>query len=232
MQKTGEDIVAAFDKADDVTTPSGIGDAKEKSVIERLDQILPVGIGVGSGFVFDSYGKTSQQMDVVLFEKDICPRFSYSESATYYPCESVIAAGEIKSAIGKAELSDVFSKTKSVKSLKRFSQPEYSPLQQRDCFFYRVYGSKTEIGGTPEEGYCQDSNPLDQILTFAFAKSFQTQKETYSNHFLSHLRNLKADKNLHLASNLIVTLDDRVLFPILLDKPNYIISFQEATGIG
>lgn len=232
LQKTGKDIVAAFDKADDVTTPSGVGDAKEKSVIERFDQILPVGIGVGSGYVFDSYGKTSQQMDVVLFEKDICPRFSYSESATYYPCESVIAIGEIKNSIGKAELSDIFSKTKSVKSLKRFSQPEYSPLQQRDCFSYRMYGSKTGFQGTPEEDYCQDSKPIDQIFTFALAKSFQTQRKTYCDHFLSHLRNLKAEKNLHLAPNLIVTLDNEMLSPILLDKRNCVISFQEATGIG
>ena len=150
LQKTGKDLVAAFDKADDAPTPSEVVDAKEKSVIERFDQILPIGIRVGSGFVFDSYGKTSQQMDVVLFEKNICPRFSYSESVTYYPCESVIASGEIKSSIGKVELSNIFSKTKSVKSLKRFSQPKYSPLQQRDCLSYRVYGSKTEIGGTPE----------------------------------------------------------------------------------
>ncbi len=124
-------------------------------------------------------------MDVVLFEKDICLRFSYSESVTYYPCESVVAAGEIKSSIGKVELSDIFSKTESVKSLKRFSQPEYSPLQQRDCFPYRMYGSKTEIGGTPEEDYCQDSNPLDQIFTFALAKSFQTQRKKYCDHLLS-----------------------------------------------
>ena len=110
LQETGKDLISAFDRADDATTPIGVGGAKEKSVIERLDQILPVGIGVGSGFVFDNYGKTSQQMDVVLFEKDVCPRFSYSESATYYPCESVIATGEIKSSIGKAELSDVFPK--------------------------------------------------------------------------------------------------------------------------
>lgn len=231
LQKTGKDLVSAFDKADDATTPSGVGDAKEKSVIERLDQILPVSIGVGSGFVFDSYGKTSQQMDVVLFEKDICPRFSYSESATYYPCESVIAAGEIKSSIGKAELSDVFSKTKSVKSLKRFSQPEYSPLQPGDCFSYRVYGSKAGFRGTPEEDYCQNSKPFDQIFTFALAKSFRTQRKTYCGHFLSHLRNLKAEKNLHLAPNLVVTLDDGVLSPILLDERQPIISFQEATGV-
>ena len=168
-------------------------------------------------------------MDVVLFEKDICPRFSYSESATYYPCESVIATGEIKSSIGEAELSDIFSKTKSVKSLKRFSQPEYSPLQQRDCFSYRVYGSKTEIGGTQD--YCQNSKPFDQIFTFALAKSFRTKRKTYSKHFLSHLRNLKAEKNLHLAPNLVVTLDDGVLSPILLDKRQPVISFQEATSV-
>ena len=172
-------------------------------------------------------------MDVVLFEKDICPRFSYSESVTYYPCESVIATGEIKSSIGKAELSDIFSKTKSVKSLKRFSQPKHTSLPPpRNCFPYRVYGSKTGFQGTPKEDYCQDSKPFDQIFTFALAKSFQTQRKTYCDHLLSHLRNLKAEKNLHLAPNLVVTLDDRVLFPILLDKLNYITSFQEVTGIG
>ena len=170
-------------------------------------------------------------MDVVLFKKDICPRFSYSESATYYPCESVIAAGEIKSSIGKVELSGIFSKTKSVKSLKRFSQPEYTSLSSpRNCFPYRMYGSKTEIGGTQD--YCQNSKPFDQIFTFALAKSFRTQRKTYSHHFLSHLRNLKAEKNLHLAPNLVVTLDDGILSPILLDERQLVISFQEATGIG
>ena len=171
-------------------------------------------------------------MDVVLFEKDICPRFSYSESATYYPCESVIATGEIKSSIGKAELSDIFSKTKSVKSLKRFSQPKHTSLPPpRNCFPYRVYGSKTGFQGTLEEDYCQNSKPLDQIFTFALAKSFRTKRKTYSKHFLSHIRNLKAEKNLHLSPNLIVTLDDEMLSPILLDKRQPVISFQEATGV-
>lgn len=198
LQKTGKDLVSAFDKANDATTPSGVGDAKEKSVIERFDQILPVGIGVGSGYVFDSYGKTSQQMDVLLFKRDICPRFSYSKSVTYYPCESVIAAGKIKSSIGKTELSDLFSKTKSVKSLRRFSRPEYSPLQQRDCLYYRVYRSKTEIGGT--QNYCQDSNPLDQIFTFALAISFRIQKETYCGHFLSHFKKSKSSQESSLSA--------------------------------
>lgn len=95
-----------------------------------------------------------------------------------------------------------------------------------------MYGSKTEIGGTPEEDYCQDSNPFDQIFTFVLAKSFRTQKETYCNHFLSYLRNLKAEENLQLSPNLVITLDNGVLSPVLLDKRHPVISFQEATGIG
>ena len=41
-------------------------------------------------------------MDVVLYEKEQCPVFCINNSAetTYYPCEGVLAVGEVKSTIG------------------------------------------------------------------------------------------------------------------------------------
>ena len=73
-------------------------------------------MGVWSGCVIDSYGNTSRQMDVVLYEKEVCPVFAINEdpAETYYPCGGVIAVGEVKTAIDSSELVDIFKKVKSV----------------------------------------------------------------------------------------------------------------------
>ena len=67
--------------------PGLTGDAMEQPVRERMEQVLPRGIGVGSGCVIDTTGNTSQQMDVVLYERDLCPVFSVNNTpgTTYYP---------------------------------------------------------------------------------------------------------------------------------------------------
>ncbi len=104
VNRIGKNLVVAFDNARQLaTTPELVGDAMEHPVMEKLGQILPNGIGIGSGCVIDTKGATSRQMDVVLYERDICPVFCVNNSpeTTYYPCEGVIAVGEVKSKIGK-----------------------------------------------------------------------------------------------------------------------------------
>jgi hypothetical protein len=115
VTQVGQELVAAFQVAGLATTPGQIGSARESPVRRKLMQLLPRGVGVGSGCVIDSFGNTSRQMDVVLYEKEICPVFSINENpeSTYYPCEGVIAAGEIKSALDSRELQDTFRKSRA-----------------------------------------------------------------------------------------------------------------------
>ena len=122
----GDDLVNDFAKARKATTSGSVGSAMETSVQSRLSQLLPRGIKVGSGYIVDTFGGTSRQMDIVLYEAGICPVFSINDSpsSTYYPCEGVLAVGEVKSRIGKKELEDCFNKIQSVKCLRRaYEQP-------------------------------------------------------------------------------------------------------------
>ena len=50
----GNDLVRDFEKAGKTTHPHSVGEGREKSAINKLKDILPSGIGVGSGFVIDS----------------------------------------------------------------------------------------------------------------------------------------------------------------------------------
>ena len=109
----GESLVSQFDSARRLaTTPGLVGEAMETPVRDKLEQILPRGIAVGSGCVIDTYGNTSRQMDIVLYERDICPVFTVNDTpaTTYYPCEGVVAVGEVKSSFNKAKLRDAFDK--------------------------------------------------------------------------------------------------------------------------
>ena len=57
--RVGQEPVSSFVVAGFATTPGQIGSAKEVPVREKLEQLFPRGIAVGSGFVIDSYGGTS-----------------------------------------------------------------------------------------------------------------------------------------------------------------------------
>ena len=129
IARIGARLVREFDEARAATSPTAVGDAMETPVRRQLEQLLPRGIAVGSGFVIDSYGATSSQTDIVLYERDICPVFSINETpgTTYYPCEGVIAVGQVKSILTRRLLEEEFTKIASVKKLRRYPVHDFMP---------------------------------------------------------------------------------------------------------
>ena len=84
IARIGTRLVEQFEDARAATSPAAVGDAMEQPVKDQLEQLLPRGIGVGSGFVIDSNGATSRQTDVVLYEKDILPDILHQQYARHY----------------------------------------------------------------------------------------------------------------------------------------------------
>lgn len=95
------------------------GGAKEDAIREFLETYLPERFGVATGFVFDFKGDTSQQIDVVIFDRMVAPRFKILGNRYFFPCESVVAVGELKTNLTKEKLVDSIGKIRSVKSLDR-----------------------------------------------------------------------------------------------------------------
>lgn len=98
-----------------------IGGEVEKIFQEALISILPDRIGVTSGFVQDSKGNCSRQLDVILFDRFNGPKI-FSREVSVLPSEVVYAAGEIKTTLTKSEIVDAFGKSRSFKSLDRGAQ--------------------------------------------------------------------------------------------------------------
>lgn len=191
------ELIAGFEKAGKATTPATVGAAREHAVREKLEKILPGQVGIGSGFVFDSYFHTSKQTDIIIYEKGICPVFSIegTPETTYYPCEGVIAIGEIKSTLDTDDIIDSFSKVESVKKNRRYV---------KDSINWRKYFSTLVAHGAEEERYSQSENPFDQIFGFILCQSFGLKDDTILEKFKEET--LKRDAC--LLPNLIVSLNN------------------------
>jgi hypothetical protein len=161
----GEELVSEFSRAGMMTQSGAIGSGREQSARQKLKLILPAGVGIGSGFIIDSYGNTSKQCDIILYEENFALRFNPNNDINniYYNCESVIAVGEVKSDVTKKELLDSIQKLRIVKSMQR----------RDDGRSFRKYFSSQavdELLGPGTRDYKVKTSPLKQIYTFLLCK--------------------------------------------------------------
>jgi len=230
LGELSQELITNFGRAKKVTTPGLKGAARENEVRLKLESLLPPGVGVGTGCVIDSEGNVSKQQDIILYEKQLCPKFTFSGSdeASYYPCEGVIATGEIKSSIGRNELEDIFQKSLSVKKLRRLAITTKSQLIDVESVCYRKYLSQTVFDSGGENSFNQDANSSDQIWTFALAGDFSVSQETLSKHLEI---SLSETKDIY-SPNFIATLNSGVLYPINKFQKKIYNAVSEGTGYG
>ena len=184
VEQVGLDLVGNFEKARRATTPGLVGSAMERSVRKALETLLPYGVSIGSGCVIDTQGGTSRQIDVVIYERDICPVFCIDDNpeTTYYPCEGVIAVGEVKSRVGKAEFDDAVKKVESVKKLRRaFHIAPMAGSPTGRGAFYRQYGatnSRVSVGS-----FDPAVDARGDIGSFVLTDELQVSQETVEGYY-------------------------------------------------
>lgn len=72
-----------------------------------LGRFLPEPLGAASGVIIDSEGHQSNQTDVILFDKRICPHLIVASHQVVCPVESVIGTIEVKTRLyDQAEIAD------------------------------------------------------------------------------------------------------------------------------
>lgn len=99
------------------------GDVTEKHFITTLRAYLPKRYAVDSAIVIDSNGRTSDQMDVVIYDPQYTPTLLDQHDHKYIPAEAVYAVMEVKPTVNKGYLDYAGKKAASVRRLKRTSIP-------------------------------------------------------------------------------------------------------------
>jgi hypothetical protein len=103
--------------------PGTKGDASEGVWLDLLRTYLPQRYQAETAHVVDSHGTFSQQIDVVVFDRQYSPFIFRYQGETIIPAESVYAAFEAKQSINADQVDYAQKKVASVRRLHRTSLP-------------------------------------------------------------------------------------------------------------
>jgi hypothetical protein len=99
------------------------GAVTEARWIEMLSHHLPSRYEVSNAFVIDSRNQCSDQIDIVIHDRQYSPFVLKFGSAIYVPAESVYGVFEVKQEMTATEVAYAGSKIESVRKLHRTSIP-------------------------------------------------------------------------------------------------------------
>lgn len=134
------------------------GRLRELFVSRLLSKFLTSQFGVGYGVIINQVGKTSKQIDIIIYDRRILPPFIEEQSIGAYPVESVLAAIEVRS---RVDTSTIQMYAKSVAEMYRdIYDPDWSYYNDSSKFlpFYCLVGFS-------ENGLFGDKN-FDEIWSW------------------------------------------------------------------
>ncbi len=100
------------------------GRAREAFVKHLLTPFLSHNLGICTGIVIDSHGGSSNQIDIIIYDKTLIPSLLYTLEDAVVPIESVLATIEVKSKLTRGELKAAVENARSIKTLR----PEYAEV--------------------------------------------------------------------------------------------------------
>ncbi|HYR22241.1 MAG TPA: DUF6602 domain-containing protein [Chthoniobacterales bacterium] len=133
-----------------VNHPTSKGNVSENKWRRLLKDYLPGRYQVAEAFVVDCDGNISEQLDLVIFDRQYSPFLFYVDGACYIPAESVYAVFEIKQDATKERIEYAAKKIASVRRLKRTSAKiphaggRYAPIKPKEI----IGGFVCLTGGT------------------------------------------------------------------------------------
>lgn len=111
--------VVFFDEKTQKLIHSGeFGIYREKIVKDFLKFFIPQKFDIGNGFLISSNNEVSTQCDIIVYDKNITPLIQSNENQTFYPVETVVCVGEIKSILSKVDFIDAINKLARIKKIK------------------------------------------------------------------------------------------------------------------
>ena len=119
-----EQLVATLSmQRKNILHPGTKGDSSELCWLEMLQKYLPERYSASKGFVVDSNGGISEQIDIVVFDRHYSPFLFNQNGTTYIPAESVYVVIEVKQELTANFVDYAGKKAASVRKLKRTSTP-------------------------------------------------------------------------------------------------------------
>lgn len=138
-----------FEKENKIFHNAEFGSFRENICIDFLKIVVPSRLDFGTGFIISSNNQLTTQCDVVIFDKSSTPLVENYNKHRFFPNETVVGIGEIKSDLTKTKFKEALIKLSVQKSI-RFNLRNPSVLKRQP----------TGIDFNPR------LNPYDSIFSF------------------------------------------------------------------
>jgi|GEM_PF-2844939 len=152
-----------------VDHPGELGTGREAIIRNFLQKHLPKRFEASTGFLFDCHGRVSDQLDVIIANTLAGPRFETAGEKRYYPCEAVVAVGQIKSRLtSRSEFTKALKNLESARVLDRSAAGTARDIRTNELL-------------NPKE------NHKDQIFTFLLVSGKSLARRSMQEHVLEHV---------------------------------------------
>ncbi len=119
--KQGELVERLLGNREAIEHPGEKGAATETSWRKLFETYLPSRYQVDTGFLIDADGTTSDQQDVVVFDRQYSPMLFNDDGVHYMPAESAYAVFEVRQELDKENVEYAGHKIATVRNLRRTS---------------------------------------------------------------------------------------------------------------
>src|SRR5262245_28739846 len=131
VESMGREIETRFQRARFYQHPTGIGDAREDTVRQYLQDVLPPRFSVDRGKIFDSEGHLSREFDIIISEaRDVAPAMSLA-GRRIVPIEAVFGVIEVKSSLAPKKYKSFVHAVADLDQMRRYYRPLH-PFQSID----------------------------------------------------------------------------------------------------
>jgi len=191
--KSSRELFENLDKRNKLLHAGEFGMFRENICDELIRFTIPSKYKTATGFLINSYDEVSSQCDIVIYDFNNAPLIQDGSYNRFFPVESVVGIGEIKSRLTTKMLCDALVKLAKNKEIKK------------------IHPSKVFCVNKPDNGVFNPSiNCYDTIFSFLICESIE-------NFNFNHLKNeidtfyQTNDIKYDFRHNIILSLDDGVL---------------------
>ena len=125
--------------------PGERGRSFEVVVRKFLKKYFPKSLDLSTGFIIDSDGKKSKQMDIIVSDRSKTPIFYEDESLRLVPVECVHSVIEMKSFLDSDRLEECFENMASVRRLQTKAYSKDPPYDDFSVFQYDIHGLSGQL---------------------------------------------------------------------------------------
>lgn len=159
--------------------PTDKGDASEDVWLKLMQDYLPQRYRAEKAHVVDSNGEFSEQIDIVIFDRQYTPLIFELRGSMIVPAESVYAVFEVKQTANKAHIEYAKKKIASVKALHRTSAPIRHLTGKNQKALFSIQGGLLVFKGNIQPDTLQsylEKDPLRLINIGCVASNHGTNK--------------------------------------------------------